>query len=31
MRTVQALELYPPMLLLNVAEVINVPGQAAAN
>lgn len=31
MRTVQALDLYPPMLLLNVAEVINVPGQAAAN
>lgn len=31
MRTVQALDLYPPMLLLNVAEVINVPKQAAAN
>jgi len=29
MRTVQALELYPPMLLLNVAEVINVEAQAA--
>ncbi|MDF1485553.1 ABC transporter substrate-binding protein [Ramlibacter sp. H39-3-26] len=29
MRTVQALGLYPPMLLLNVAEVINVPAQAA--
>jgi putative ABC transport system substrate-binding protein len=30
MRTVQALGLYPPMLLLNVAEVINVPQQAQA-
>lgn len=30
MRTVQALGLYPPMLLLNVAEVINVETQAAA-
>ncbi|WP_298208936.1 ABC transporter substrate-binding protein [Acidovorax sp.] len=30
MRTVQALGLYPPMLLLNVAEVINVEAQAAA-
>ena len=29
MRTVQALELYPPMLLLNVAEVINTEAQAA--
>lgn len=29
MRTVQALGLYPPMLLLNVAEVINVEAQAA--
>lgn len=29
MRTVQALELYPPMLLLNVAEVINAEAQAA--
>ncbi|MFN4119930.1 ABC transporter substrate-binding protein [Acidovorax sp.] len=29
MRTVQALGLYPPMLLLNVAEVINVENQAA--
>lgn len=29
MRTVQALGLYPPMLLLNVAEVINVDAQAA--
>lgn len=28
MRTVQALQLYPPMLLLNVAEVINVETQA---
>ncbi len=31
MRTVQALDLYPPMLLLNVAEVTNVPKQASAN
>ncbi len=30
MRTVQALGLYPPMLLLNVAEVINVPQVADA-
>lgn len=30
MRTVQALALYPPMLLLNVAEVINVPRLADA-
>ena len=29
MRTVHALGLYPPMLLLNVAEVINVEAQAA--
>lgn len=29
MQTAQALELYPPMLLLNVAEVINAPKQAA--
>ena len=28
MRTAKALELYPPMLLLNVAEVINVPAAA---
>lgn len=31
MRTAQALDLYPPMLLLNVAEVINAPGQASAD
>lgn len=30
MRTVHALGLYPPMLLLNVAEVINVEAQATA-
>jgi putative ABC transport system substrate-binding protein len=30
MRTVQSLGLYPPMLLLNVAEVINVPKTAQA-
>ncbi|MNV89206.1 hypothetical protein D3C71_1834800 [compost metagenome] len=30
MRTAKALDLYPPMLLLNVAEVINTPPTALA-
>ena len=30
MRTASALTLYPPMLLLNVAEVINAPNLAAS-